>query len=141
MNNTIGDLISMVSTWMIRSAVFSSALVISVELAQTCVVAVGFFSAPAVHVSSNYGASDSARTITCSGTGADRRGCMYACHTGCPYLRSDCRGSGQNRISPQSCVVSRQKRKGPRLYKNQVKPRTISISMYLIEMKCRPRLT
>ena len=40
----------MVSTWrMIRSAVFVSALAISVELAQTCVGAVGFFTAPAAH--------------------------------------------------------------------------------------------
>ena len=58
---------SMASTWsMIRSAVFVSALAISVELARTCLGAVGFFTAPAVHMCSHNGASDSARTMTCA---------------------------------------------------------------------------
>ena len=52
--NTIVGLMSMVSTWrMIRSAVFVSVLVISVELAQPCMVLgygafIGCFTAPAV---------------------------------------------------------------------------------------------
>ena len=68
----------MVSTWngVIPSAVFVSALAMSVELAQTCLGAVRFFTAPAAHVCSNNEASDSARTITCAGTGADLRVCM-----------------------------------------------------------------
>ena len=51
---SIGGLMSMVSTWrMIRSAVFVSVLVISVELAQPCMVLgygafIGCFTAPAV---------------------------------------------------------------------------------------------
>ena len=40
-----------------------SGLVISVELAQTSLGAVGFFTAPAVHMCSSKGASDSARTM------------------------------------------------------------------------------
>ena len=72
----------MVSTWhgVIRSAVFVSALAMSsVEFAQTtCLGAVRFLTAPAVHVCSNNEASDSARTITCAGTGADLRVCMLA---------------------------------------------------------------
>ena len=70
----------MVSPWgMIRSAVLGPALIISsVELAQTCVRAVGTFTAPAVHACSKNEASDNARTITCAGTGADRRVCMLA---------------------------------------------------------------
>ena len=71
---------SMVSTWrMIRCAVFGSVLscVICRACANLC-CAVGFFTALAVHMRSNNGASDSARTITCSGTGADRRVCMLA---------------------------------------------------------------
>ena len=52
--NTIGGLMSVVSTWrMIRSAVFVSVLVISVELAQPCMVLgygafIGCFTSPAV---------------------------------------------------------------------------------------------
>ena len=69
----------MVSPWgMIRSAVLGPALIISVELAQTCVRAVGTFTAPAVHACSKNEASDNTRTITCAGTGADRRVCMLA---------------------------------------------------------------
>ena len=81
MCNTIGGIISMVSTWngVIRSAVFVSALAMSsVELAQTCLGAVRFLTAPAVHVCSNNEASDSARIITCAGTGADLRVFMLA---------------------------------------------------------------
>ena len=71
----------MVSTWngVIRSAVFVSALAMSsVELAQTCLGAVRFLTAPAVHGCSNNEASDSARVITCAGTGADLRVFMLA---------------------------------------------------------------
>ena len=80
--NTIGGLISMVSTWrMIRSAVFVSVLVTSVELAQPCLYGaynLGYSTAPAVHACSNNDSSNSARTIMCVGTGADRRICMLA---------------------------------------------------------------
>ena len=78
--STIGVHVSMVSTWngVIRGAVFVSALAVSVELAQTCLGAVRFLTAPAVHVCSNNEASDSARIITCAGAGADLRVFMLA---------------------------------------------------------------
>ena len=66
---------------MIRIAVciFNPALVINISRAcETCVGAVGLFTASAVHMCSNNGTSDSARTITCAGTGADGRVCMLA---------------------------------------------------------------
>ena len=71
----------MVSTWrMIRSTVFVSALVASVGPAQTCLLPyihmVGCFTAPALHLCSNNDPSNSARNITCAGTGADRRECI-----------------------------------------------------------------
>ena len=109
MYDTIGGLIPMVSTWngVIRSAVFVSALAMSVELAQTCLGAVVFLNAPAVHMCSNNEASDSARSITCAGR---RSPGMYARHTGCPYSCSDCRCSGQNRLFPQRCASSQKQR-------------------------------
>ena len=77
--NTIGVHVSMVSTRRDRQCQLPLALaMLLVKLAQTCVGAVGFFTAPVVHVCCNNEASDSARTITTAGTGADRRICMPA---------------------------------------------------------------
>ena len=76
--STIGVHVSMVSTWGDRQCRLPLALAILVKIAQTYVGAVGFFTAPVVHVCCNHEASDSARTITTAGTGADRRGCMLA---------------------------------------------------------------
>jgi len=85
--NTIGGLMSMVSTWrMIRSAVFVSVLVISVELAQPCMMVLGyvwrlhrmFHRTRCTAACSNNDSSNSARTIMCVGVGADRRICMLA---------------------------------------------------------------
>ena len=76
--NTIGVHVSMVSTWGDRQCRLPLAFAMLVKLAQTCVGAVGFFTAPVVHVCCNNEVSDSARTITTAGTGADRRVCMPA---------------------------------------------------------------
>ena len=81
---------------MIRCSVVVSALVMSVELASTCICAAGTFTAPAEHVCSSNEASNSARNITCAGTGAERRVCMLAtrdaplCEVGVAALVKSC---------------------------------------------------
>ena len=94
----------MVSTWkMIRSAIFVSALAISVELAQPCVGAVGCSTAPAVHLFIMCAATTThltAHVPSCALGRAPIAGYVCSPH-GMLLLGSDCRGSGQNRVFPQ----------------------------------------
>ena len=61
---------------------------------------------------------------------------MYARHTRCPYLCSDCRGSGQNCGFPQGCVSSKTK-KGPTTLKSSLMTDDIS-SLFDTYIFCFP---
>ena len=112
--NTIGDLMSMVSTWrMIRSAVFVSVLVISVELAQPCMVLwygafIGCFTAPVVLQRAATTTHLAAHVPSCALGYAPIAGYVCSPH-GMLLLGSNCRGAGQNRVFPQSCVSNQKK--------------------------------
>ena len=86
---------------------------------RTCIGAVGFFTASAVHMCSHNGASDSARTITCTWTGADRRVCMLATRDVLLGEWLSLLGSTRTRIvSSLKAALAEKKKNGP--YKYQV---------------------
>ena len=116
---------------MIRSAVFVSVLVISVELAQPCMVLgygafMGCFNAPAVLQRAATTTHLTAHVPSCALGRAPIAGYKRLPH-GMLLLSSDCRGSGQNR-------VSNKKKNGPPLKSSQTSDDFSALHIRYIDM-------